>query len=105
VRYPANKSDQQLLSLTFRRNTHGFVPILTDRVVANSGPRIRAFSGHFLHNGGQPIISMRFCPLRRMLKNRNVTAGKKMTEKALFVAIVLFSFVVADPHRISHNSE
>jgi hypothetical protein len=55
MRCPVNKSDEQLSSLIFRRNTYGFVPLPTERVVpidkqwiaANPAPWIRVFSGQF----------------------------------------------------------
>jgi hypothetical protein len=59
-------------------------------IAANPAPGIRVFSGQFLHSGGKQMILIGFRPLRKMLKNRNVTPVKKMTEKALVVAIVVF---------------
>jgi hypothetical protein len=60
-------------------------------IAANPAPGIRVFSGQFLHSGGQQMIFVGFCPLRKMLKNRNVTPVKKMTEKVLFVEIIVFA--------------
>jgi hypothetical protein len=59
-------------------------------IAADPTPAIRVFSGRFLHKSGQQMTLIGFCPLRKMLRNRNHTPVKKMTEKALFVAIVVF---------------
>jgi hypothetical protein len=60
------------------------------RIAANPAPGIRVFSRQFLHSSGQQMILIGFYPLRKMLRNRNVTSVKKMTEKAFFVDIVMF---------------
>jgi hypothetical protein len=73
-------------------------------IATNLAPAIRVFSGQFLHRSGQQITLIGFCPLRKMLRHRNVTPMKKMAEKALFVAIV-FSFVAADSQGIFPNRE
>jgi hypothetical protein len=59
-------------------------------IAANPSAGIRVFSGRFLHNDRQQMILIGFCPLRKMLRDRNVTPVKKTTAKALFVAIAVF---------------
>jgi hypothetical protein len=67
----------------------GAVHMHKQRIAANPAPGIHVFSGQFLHRGGQQMIVIGFCPLRKMLRNRNITPVKKMSEKALFVAIIV----------------
>jgi hypothetical protein len=83
---------------------HRIVHISKQWIAANPPRGIRVFSGQFLHSGGQQMILIGLCPLRKMLRNRNVIPVKKMTGKGVFAALVL-SFVSADPQEISHNSE